>query len=114
MLIYTFIYNFAKEWVKLKGMKSLDECIILLRTYMKDQQYGIEQIGIFGSLARGEQREDSDIDVCVTMTHPNLFALSGIRQDLEQLFGCSVDIVRKHKHMNPNFLRNIERDCVYA
>lgn len=97
-------------------MKSTNEYITLLRTFkaQHSQDYGIDEIGIFGSVARGEQHEGSDVDVCVTMSRPNLFILSGIKQDLETLFGCSVDIVRKHNHMSPIFLRNLERDCVYA
>lgn len=46
-------------------MKTEDECIATLRQFKNDcaSQYGIRSIGIFGSVARGENRPDSDVDV---------------------------------------------------
>lgn len=90
--------------------------IDLLKQFKNDnsEAYGITEIGIFGSVARGEDTSDSDVDVFVTMSHPNLLLLSGIKQDLESIFKKSVDVVRKHKHLSPVFLRNLERDAIYV
>jgi predicted nucleotidyltransferase len=46
-------------------MKTTNEYIHLLRDYKRNHaaEYGIERMGIFGSVARGEQRKDSDVDV---------------------------------------------------
>ena len=38
-------------------------------------KYGIMRMGIFGSVARGEQTEDSDVDVCVELQTPSMFCL---------------------------------------
>ena len=88
----------------------------ILRKYriLKSDIYGIIKIGIFGSVARNEQTEDSDVDVCVEMKKPDLFAMVHIKEDLQELFGKSVDIVRLRKNMNPMLLSRIQRDGIYA
>ena len=88
----------------------------ILRKYriLKSDIYGIIKIGIFGSVARNEQTEDSDVDVCVEMKKPDLFTMVHIKNDLQELFGKSVDIVRLRKNMNPMLLSRIQRDGIYA
>ncbi len=88
----------------------------ILRKYriLKSDIYGIIKIGIFGSVARNEQTEDSDVDVCVEMKKPDLFTMVHIKDDLQELFGKSVDIVRLRKNMNPMLLSRIQRDGIYA
>ena len=50
-------------------MKTTQEYVLLLKEYKQKRGilYGISRIGIFGSVARGEQTEDSDVDVCVDL-----------------------------------------------
>ena len=64
-------------------MKTANDYITLLRRYLitKADAYGITKIGIFGSVARNEQTEDSDVDVCVEMKKPDLFTLVHIRKN---------------------------------
>ena len=97
-------------------MKSTNEYIAILRNYFssKAETYGITKIGIFGSVARNEQTEDSDVDVCVEMEKPDLFIMVHIKEDLQELFGMPVDIVRLREGMNPMLLRQIQRDGIYA
>lgn len=88
-----------------------------LLTQYKEQacsKYGIKRIGIFGSVARGEQHEGSDVDVCVELNVPDVFSMVHIREELETLFGTPVDIVRLRDRMNPVLKKNIERDGIYA
>ena len=77
-------------------MKTTSEYLRLLKQFKdtKGASYGIQKIGLFGSVARGEQKEGSDVDVCFEGVPKGLFAVGGIKVDLEQLFECSVDIVR--------------------
>ena len=97
-------------------MKTANDYITLLRRYLitKADAYGITKIGIFGSVARNEQTEDSDVDVCVEMKKPDLFTLVHIKEELQELFGKPVDIVRLRKNMNPMLLKQIKRDGIYA
>lgn len=84
-------------------MKTANDYMVILRNYLsvKAEDYGITKIGIFGSVARNEQTEDSDVDVCVEIKSPDLFVLVHIKDDLQNLFGKSVDIVRLRDNMNP-------------
>ena len=52
-----------------------DECIALLKRYMNilKDKYGITSLSLFGSTARGEQKEGSDIDLFVDTETPNPF-----------------------------------------
>jgi len=57
-------------------------------------QYGASNVRIFGSVARGDTDEQSDVDFLVDMeVGRSLFDLGGLLTDLENLLGCSVDIV---------------------
>jgi predicted nucleotidyltransferase len=57
-------------------------------------RHGAGNVRVFGSLARGEGREDSDLDLLVTLGEGrSLLDLVGFKQDLEDLVRCPVDIV---------------------
>ncbi|MEO0986195.1 MAG: nucleotidyltransferase family protein [Cyanobacteria bacterium J06639_14] len=71
----------------------------LLRAQKKDilaiaTKHGASNIRVFGSVARGEATEESDIDLLIDL-EPNRSLLDhiGLMQDLEDLLGCPVDIV---------------------
>ena len=74
--------------------------------------YGIKSLRLFGSVARGEDHEGSDVDVFVETETPNPFVLMDAKDYLEQLVGRSVDIIRNHKNLNPHLRSRIERDGV--
>ena len=75
---------------------SLDE---LLHTKREEilriaAKYGAYNVRIFGSVARGEADEQSDIDFLMNMEPGrSLFDLGGLLSDLEDLLGCNVDVV---------------------
>ena len=75
------------------------------RQYL-DEHYGVHSMMLFGSLARNEQREDSDVDICVEMV-PNLFNRAGVKVYLEDLLHCKVDVIRMHERLNPLFKQQI-------
>ena len=57
-------------------------------------QYGARRIRVFGSVSRGEERLDSDIDFLVDLEYGrSLLDLGGLLFTLERLLGCKVDIV---------------------
>ena len=97
-------------------MLSQNQILSSLKIY-KDKhtkEYGIEEIGIFGSYARNMAREDSDIDVFVKLKHSNLFLLSRIRIELEELFGVHTDIVQLRDKMNGYLKKHIEEEAISA
>ncbi len=77
------------------------------RQYLSEH-YGVSSMMLFGSVARNEQKEDSDVDVCVEMT-PNLFKQSGVKIYLQELLGCDVDVVRMREGLTPVFKRQIQK-----
>jgi predicted nucleotidyltransferase len=97
--------------------KQLDKTNIL--NYLKEhysefqEKYELEQIGIFGSYARDEATENSDIDIFVKMK-PTLSNYIDIKEELELAFDKSVDIVRIRDKMNPYLLKRIQKDGVYV
>lgn len=97
-------------------MKSTAEYISLLRAYMAQNaaKYSIKRMGIFGSVARGEQKEGSDVDVYLETSSPSMFALVHIKEDLQTLFGCNVDIVRLRERMDSLLRSRIEKEGIYV
>jgi len=60
------------------------------------QEYGVKEIGIFGSFARGEPKRKSDIDVLVDFYNvPDLIKFIELERRLQRLLGKKVDLVRK-------------------
>lgn len=78
------------------------------------ERYGITALGIFGSLARGQQKETSDVDVVVKMHDPNLFVLVHVKEELEEALHEHVDIVHYRERMNSFLKHRIDREAVYV
>lgn len=58
------------------------------------QKHGIRRAGLFGSFARGEQNEHSDLDFIVEFSgKANLFVLGELKDDLETAFGMPCDVL---------------------
>jgi predicted nucleotidyltransferase len=72
------------------------------------QRHGIERVEVFGSLARGDARVDSDLDLMVTFrsdVHPGL-EFFGMADELESLLGCEVSFVtRRAVEADANWIR---------
>ena len=57
------------------------------------ERYGITNVRVFGSVARREAREDSDLDLLVTFAPgTSLLDQAGFQLDLEDLLGCRVEV----------------------
>lgn len=97
-------------------MKSTNEYLTILRSFMKKhaKKYGIVSMGIFGSVARGEQRADSDLDVFVELNEADPFIMGYITDELEALCGCKIDLLRLRNGLNKLLLTRIKRDGIPA
>ncbi len=88
----------------------------LLKQYKekKASRYGISRIGIFGSRARGSSSHQSDVDVVVEMSDPDIFAMVHVKEELQELLRAKVDLVRNREDMNPYLKRHLEEEAMYA
>jgi predicted nucleotidyltransferase len=72
-------------------------------------KYGVMSIRVFGSAARGDDTDQSDIDFLVEMeSGRSLFDIDGLLMDLEDLLGCKVDVVTEqslHWYIRDRILR---------
>ena len=95
---------------------SRDEVLRRLAAFKQanGRKYLIVKLGVFGSAARDRQADRSDVDVVVELTEPDLFAVVGIKQDLEELLRCPVDVVRYRPSMNAFLKERIDREAVYV
>ena len=98
-------------------MKSTEEYLQILRdkkNYLTNK-YKIAHLALFGSVARNEQTEDSDIDICFESNSIRLFTLCRLKSELEDLLGCTVDLLRIRKQLEGSYLeKTIKRDMIYV
>lgn len=76
------------------------------------QKYGVKRLGLFGSYARGEANDESDLDFLIdTGRLRGLIQYFGFVYDLEDTFGCHVDVITDGIE-DRDFLDRIKRDEV--
>ena len=97
-------------------MLVLQDCINKLTDFKAafSQKYGITKLGIFGSVARKENTEGSDIDIVVEVQKPSLKLMYELKEALKALFACEVDLVRFRDSLRTLFKSNILRDVIYV
>jgi uncharacterized protein len=81
-----------------------------------EKDYNLTTIGIFGSVARGEQTDFSDIDLVVEFkpNTPDLYSIKyRLKEEIQEKFKTSVDICRL-KYIKPIFKQMIQSDIRYV
>ena len=78
------------------------------------EQYGVTKIGLFGSFARDEATEESDVDVCFDVAGSRPFVATHLKEEFEAAFQRPVDVVQPHRYLRPHFLKRLEREVVYV
>jgi predicted nucleotidyltransferase len=81
-----------------------------------EKEYHLVKIGIFGSIARGEQNKLSDIDLIVEFESntPDLYSLKQrLKSEIQSKFNLPVDICRE-KYIKPVFKKQILAEVKYA
>ena len=71
-------------------------------------------MGVFGSVARGDMRDSSDVDVVVEIKNIDPFILLDIREELSKLLGCKVDLIRMRKNLNKILRKRIKKEVIYV
>jgi hypothetical protein len=79
-----------------------------------EKHFGVEEIALFGSYSRGEQTENSDIDIFVSINKPSYRLLMGLYAYLEKKLNAKIDILRKGPHISERFLNQIRKDLIYV
>ncbi len=76
------------------------------------EEYGVKEIGVFGSFVRGEAKEQSDIDILVEFERPiGFFKFLELEDYLSDLIGVRVDLVSK-KALKPYIGKYILKEVV--
>ena len=96
-------------------MLSTEEIVRSLKQFKirSAAKYGIRTLGIFGSVARGQQDGESDLDVFVTLEDGDFFILERIKEELERLFPFKIDLVHVRDSLRESFKQNIQKDAIY-
>lgn len=74
-------------------------------------EFGVTSMSLFGSVARGDNNPDSDVDILVEMP-PKIFLMSALKEFLESVLKNSVDLIRRHSHLSSKFITEISRDAI--
>ena len=84
------------------------------KNYISKNFY-VKEIGIFGSMVRGEQREESDIDILVELEkgHKDFFNFMKLKYYLEETLGRKVDLVIKNA-IKPELKERIFKEVEYV
>ena len=77
------------------------------------KKYNIKKIGIFGSYSRGDQKENSDLDILVEFAKPIGLDFVLLAEDLEKILMRKVDLVSKGA-LKPRAWQVIKKDLVYV
>jgi len=82
--------------------------------FLLQSQFGIQKLGIFGSFARNEQTDLSDVDILVEFSQaPSLFRFIDLEQTLASLIGRKVDLVTKNA-LKPSVKNDILNEVTYV
>ena len=90
-------------------MRTKDEILSLLKEELPNlrREYGVDTLAVFGSYARGEQKEDSDVDILVEFVETvDFIEFMRLEFHLTDVLGIKVDLV------TPDALRPIMRDDI--
>ncbi len=77
------------------------------------KRFGVRRMGLFGSAARGEATETSDLDFLVELEKKTFDNYMDLKFYLEDLFGCKIDLVMKDA-LKPRLREPILKETVYA
>jgi predicted nucleotidyltransferase len=97
-------------------MKTIEEIMGILEEHKEEvsRKYKVREIGIFGSIVRGEQNKGSDIDIFVSFAGmPDVFEYMELEDYLRKLLRKKVDLVRKEA-IRPELRKRILKEAVYV
>jgi len=96
-------------------MIDLQNILQILRVHQPELQkkYPIGRLAVFGSYARGEATEQSDIDIAVEITGPMGLNFVAMANEIETLLGKKTDVVPL-RSIKPQYQQFVQKNLVYA
>jgi len=96
-------------------MADREEILRILRAHKKELAHmGVRSLALFGSVARGEQRAGSDVDLLVDfISSPGFRGYMRLKERLESLLGCRVDLVMRSALL-PEAQQVVEEEAIYV
>jgi hypothetical protein len=93
-----------------------ENILSVLKEYKEyfDEQLGVRTIGLFGSYAKGMQKESSDVDIFIDIQTPDYNSLLEVLEILESRLHRKIDIVRSGPHLDEKFLHQLKKEIIYA
>ena len=94
-------------------MEYRQHCIDILTkaSHKLRTEYGVKSLRMFGSVARGEYNDHSDVDLFVEMP-PKALKIVALKNYLQDILGRAVDVVRSRPTLNTFLLNEIDRDGI--
>jgi predicted nucleotidyltransferase len=98
----------------MKTFKEIQDFFSRYKPILLEKYKWLSELGIFGSYVRGEQNEESDVDVLVDYTEaPDLIELIDLENYLSDNLGMKVDVVTKNG-LKPRLKERILSEVVYV
>ncbi|MDA3885751.1 MAG: nucleotidyltransferase domain-containing protein [Candidatus Delongbacteria bacterium] len=90
--------------------------IKILKKFKKENEvkYKLLRIALFGSCGRNESGADSDIDIAVEISDPDIYILGDIKYDLEKIYNRKIDLIRLREKMNSVLKERIEKEGIFV
>ena len=87
----------------------------IIKIHSRDIQlrFSVRRMGIFGSMARGDSKASSDLDILIDMETPTFDGYMDLKFFLEDLTGRDIDLVLDSA-LKPRLRRQIEREIIYV
>ena len=83
------------------------------KAFLKEN-FGVLNIGLFGSYAKDQQNFDSDIDFLVEFSEPRFDWIASLQIYMEKKFEKKIEIVRKRNLSKSRFFERVEQEIIYA
>ena len=79
------------------------------------ERFGVKRIDLFGSVARGDSKEGSDVDLLVELERPLGWEVVDLRDYLQELLGIKVDLVTRPAVSKKALLwESIQKDLIHV
>ncbi len=96
----------------MKSRAEIEKILKRLKPTLR-RKWKVEKIGIFGSYARGEQEESSDVDILVEFYEPLGWEIVDLKEYLEEKLGLRVDLATRGA-LKPRIREDVLHEVIYA